>query len=97
LTPNGQISECFLTRRARKAKLLDHDLALRAALASNLLGANAPEQMLYLNCCIDADGKLFNGANKYILRFELVRFSTHDSRAKNSALSWESPSMGRGH
>ena len=70
MTPNRQRSECFLTRRAKKAKLLDHDLALRAALASNLLGANVPEQMLYPNCCIDADGKLFNGANKYILRFD---------------------------
>ncbi|MES1180384.1 MAG: DUF1214 domain-containing protein, partial [Verrucomicrobiota bacterium] len=46
-----------------------YDLALRAALASNLIGANVPEQMLYPNNRVDDRGQSFSGANKYELHF----------------------------
>jgi hypothetical protein len=47
-----------------------HDLALRAALASNLTGANVPEEIIYPNCRVDDKGDLLNGANNYVLHFE---------------------------
>jgi len=47
-----------------------NDLALRAAFASHLTGANVPEESLYPNCRVDDKGEPFNGANKYTLRFE---------------------------
>lgn len=46
------------------------DLALRAALASNLTGANVPEEILYPNVRVDDQGAAFSGANKYILHFD---------------------------
>lgn len=46
-----------------------HNLPLRAALASNLLGANVPEQILYPNNRVDEKGTPLSGANKYILSF----------------------------
>lgn len=46
-----------------------HDLALRAALASNLLGANVAEQMLYPNNRVDDQGQPLSGKNTYILHF----------------------------
>lgn len=48
----------------------NHDLALRAALCKYMVGGQLAEQVLYPNCCEDADGKPFDGTNKYILRFE---------------------------
>jgi hypothetical protein len=47
-----------------------HDHALRPALASNLLGANVPEQMLYPNCRIDNGDERLTGANRYVMSFE---------------------------
>jgi len=47
-----------------------HDWALRAAFSSNLYGANLPEEIMYPNCRIDADGKPLDGGSKYVLRFE---------------------------
>jgi hypothetical protein len=47
-----------------------HDLALLAAFASNLYGANVPEEIMYPNCRVDADNEPFSGTNKYVLRFE---------------------------
>jgi hypothetical protein len=47
-----------------------HDLALRAALVSNLLGANVPEQILYPNCRVDEANQPLSGAHRYVLRFE---------------------------
>lgn len=46
-----------------------HDLALRAALASNLLGANVPEESLYPNSRVDDRNQPLLGANKYVLHF----------------------------
>jgi hypothetical protein len=47
-----------------------YDLALRAALASNLLGANVPEESLYPNCRVDDKNQPLSGANKCVLHFE---------------------------
>ena len=47
-----------------------HDLALLAAFATYSYGANVPEEIMYPNCRVDADGKPFDGKNKYVLRFE---------------------------
>lgn len=47
-----------------------YDLALRAAFASNLTGANVPEEILYPNTRIDENGAPLSGANKYILHFD---------------------------
>lgn len=47
-----------------------HDLALRAALASNVLGGNFPEEILYPNCRVDESGTPFTGQNKYVLHFD---------------------------
>ena len=46
------------------------DLALRAAFASNLTGANVAEETLYPNCRVDGDGKPLDGNNKYLLHFD---------------------------
>jgi len=47
-----------------------HDWALRAAFSSYLYGANVPEEIMYPNCRVDADGKPLDGASKYVLRFD---------------------------
>jgi hypothetical protein len=47
-----------------------YDLALRAALASNLTGANVPEEILYSNCRVDQNGDPLSGQNKYVLHFD---------------------------
>ena len=46
------------------------DLAVRAALVSNLLGANVPEEIIYPNTRVDDSGQPLSGTNKYVLRFE---------------------------
>jgi len=48
----------------------NHDFALRAALAKFMVGGQLAEQVLYPNCRVDADGKPFDGASKYVLHFE---------------------------
>ncbi len=47
-----------------------HDLALRAALAKYVIGAQLSEQVIYPNCGVDADGDPLDGSNRYVLRFE---------------------------
>jgi hypothetical protein len=47
-----------------------HDLALRAALAKNELGAQLCDQVIYPNCAVDERSDLLNGANKYVLQFD---------------------------
>jgi hypothetical protein len=47
-----------------------HDWALRAAFSSNLYGALVPEEVMYPNCRVDADGEPLVGTRKYVLRFE---------------------------
>ena len=47
-----------------------YDLALRAAFATHLLGANVPEQLFYPNVRVDAQNRPLTGSNKYVLRFE---------------------------
>ena len=47
-----------------------YDLALRAALVSNLLGANVAEQLFYPNCRMDDKNQALTGANRYVLRFD---------------------------
>jgi hypothetical protein len=47
-----------------------HDLALRAALATNELGAQLCDQVIYPNCAVDERGQPFDGANKYVLHFD---------------------------
>lgn len=46
------------------------DLALRAAFASNVTGANVAEESLYPNCRVDHEGNALDGANQYVLHFE---------------------------
>lgn len=50
-----------------------HNFALRAAFAKYLLGANVPEQLVYPNTAVDADGDPLTGENTYTLRFEADR------------------------
>ena len=47
-----------------------YDLALRAAFATHLLGANVPEQLFYPNTRVDDRNQPLSGANKYVLRFD---------------------------
>jgi hypothetical protein len=47
-----------------------HDWALRAAFSSNLYGALVPEEVMYPNCRVDADGTPLVGSSRYVLRFE---------------------------
>ena len=47
-----------------------YDLALRAAFATHLLGANVPEQLFYPNVRVDDQNRAAAGANKYVLRFD---------------------------
>jgi hypothetical protein len=47
-----------------------HDLALRAAFASNLTGANVPEEIIYPNTRVDDKGEPLSGAGKYVLHFD---------------------------
>jgi hypothetical protein len=47
-----------------------YDLALRAALATHLLGANVPEQILYPNVTVDDQNRPLSGENAYVLRFD---------------------------
>jgi hypothetical protein len=47
-----------------------HDLAVRAAFASNLTGANVPEEIVYPNCRVDRSNEPLDGRNRYVLRFE---------------------------
>lgn len=47
-----------------------HDLALRAALVTYVLGAQLSDQVIYPNCAVDAGGKPLDGANRYVLHFE---------------------------
>src|SRR6478609_3432259 len=47
-----------------------YDPALRAALVSNLLGANVPEESFYPNVRVDGQNQALTGANKYVLKFE---------------------------
>lgn len=44
--------------------------SLRAAFATYVLGANVPEQLVYPNCTVDADGDALTGDRQYRLRFE---------------------------
>lgn len=46
-----------------------HNFALRAAFAKYLLGANVPEQLVYPDTAVDADGDPLTGDNNYTLRF----------------------------
>ncbi len=47
-----------------------HDLALRAALAKYVLGAQLSDQVIYPNCAVDDKNEPLDGANKYIIHFE---------------------------
>lgn len=47
-----------------------YDLALRAAFATHLLGANVAEQLFYPSVRIDAESRPLTGTNNYVLRFE---------------------------
>ena len=47
-----------------------YDLALRAAFATHLLGANVSEQLFYPNVRVDDRNLPLSGANKYVLRFD---------------------------
>ncbi|MER6190109.1 DUF1254 domain-containing protein [Streptomyces cyaneofuscatus] len=47
-----------------------YDFALNAANTKNQIGTEIPEEVVYLNCRIDADGKPLDGANAYRIRFE---------------------------
>lgn len=47
-----------------------YDLALRAAFATHLLGANVPEQLFYPNTRVDDQGESLSGTNRYELRFD---------------------------
>jgi hypothetical protein len=47
-----------------------HDLALRAALAKNELGAQLSDQVIYPNCTVDDKNQPLDGTNKYVLHFE---------------------------
>lgn len=47
-----------------------HDLALRAALAKNQLGAELADQVLYPNTAVDDTGDPLTGTHTYVLRFE---------------------------
>jgi hypothetical protein len=55
-----------------------YDLALRAAFASHLLGANVPEQLFYPNARVDEQNQPLSGANKYVLRFDKEFFVEND-------------------
>lgn len=44
-----------------------HHLALRAALANYVIGAQLSDQVIYPNCRVDEQGQPLNGANRYIL------------------------------
>lgn len=50
-----------------------HDLALRAAFASHLLGANVPEQLFYPNTRVDDQGQPLSGDHRYELRFDKAK------------------------
>lgn len=50
-----------------------YDLALRAAFATHLLGANVPEQLFYPNTRVDDRGQPLSGADRYELRFDKDR------------------------
>jgi hypothetical protein len=43
---------------------------LRAVIASVALGANAPEDAIFMSTRFDAGGRPLNGANKYVLHFD---------------------------
>lgn len=47
-----------------------YDLALRAALAKYVIGAQLSDQVIYPNCRVDADGQQLDSANTYVLHFE---------------------------
>lgn len=47
-----------------------YDLALRAAFAAHLLGANVPEQLFYPNTRVDDQGQPLSGAHRYELHFD---------------------------
>jgi hypothetical protein len=47
-----------------------HDLALRAALVKNQLGAQLADQVLYPNTAVDDKGDPLTGSYAYVLRFE---------------------------
>ncbi len=47
-----------------------HDLALRAALARGVTGAELSTEVLYPNTTVDADGNTFDGTNKYVLHLD---------------------------
>ncbi len=46
------------------------DYDLRAIVSYAGLGANLPEDATYPSCSVDANGKPFDGANKYVLHFD---------------------------
>jgi len=46
-----------------------HNWALRAGFVQNVLGANVPEQLVYPNAAVDADGESLVGERSYTLRF----------------------------
>jgi len=50
-----------------------YDLALRAAFATHLLGANVPEQLFYPNTRVDDQGRALSGSHRYVLRFDKGR------------------------
>ncbi len=47
-----------------------YDLALRAALARGVTGAELSTEVLYPNTTVDANGNKLDGANKYVLHFD---------------------------
>lgn len=47
-----------------------NDYLLRAVVAFVGLGANLAQDAIYPTCAVDANGNLFDGANKYVLHFD---------------------------
>lgn len=47
-----------------------YDWSLNAANTKNQLGTELADQVVYLNCRVDADGQPFDGANDYLLHFD---------------------------
>lgn len=50
-----------------------HDLALRAALAKNELGAQLANEVIYPNTSVDDKHEALNGSRKYVLHFDAAK------------------------
>ncbi len=57
-------------RGSRSTGRCSYDWALNAANTKNQVGTELADQVVYLNCPIDANDQPLNGSNQYVLHFE---------------------------